>query len=132
MIWEKKEKKKVSLNDWSYIICRSQQINWTVWKITWNVAELSRPFLIFGLDCCKRGSAKKSWELSNHCLCFWSTNFNHWLAVHWISSCTVDNLIQYFEQLGPVWQTGKGIDPLFKLFDVYLEVKSITYWLKLP
>jgi hypothetical protein len=25
----------------------------------------------------------------------------------------VDNFIQYFEQPGPVWQTGKGIDPLF-------------------
>ena len=23
--------------------------------------------------------------LANHCLCFWTTNFIHWLAVHWIS-----------------------------------------------
>jgi hypothetical protein len=24
--------------------------------------------------------------LANHCLCFWTTNFIHWLAVHWIRS----------------------------------------------
>jgi hypothetical protein len=30
-----------------------------------------------------------------HCLCFWTTNFIHWLAVHWISSCPVDNFIQW-------------------------------------
>ena len=39
--------------------------------------------------------------LANHCLCFWTTNFIHWLADHWISSCPVDNFIQCFEQPGP-------------------------------
>ena len=39
--------------------------------------------------------------LANHCLCFWTTNFIHWLAVHWIISCPVDNFVQCFEQPGP-------------------------------
>jgi hypothetical protein len=33
--------------------------------------------------------------LANHCLCFWTTNFIHLLTVHWISSCPVDNFIQW-------------------------------------
>ena len=64
-------------------------------------------FLICGLDCFYTGSAKNygscpldnilsSGYLANPCLCFWTTNFIHWLAVHWIS-----NFIQYFEQPGP-------------------------------
>jgi TM2 domain-containing membrane protein YozV len=63
-------------------------------------------FLICGLDCFYTGSAKNygscplnnilsSGYLANPCLCFWTTNFIHWLAVHWISSCPVDNLIQW-------------------------------------
>jgi hypothetical protein len=63
-------------------------------------------FLICGLDCFYTGNAKNygscpldkilsSGYLANPCLCFWTTNFIHWLAVHWISSCPVDNLIQW-------------------------------------
>ena len=63
-------------------------------------------FLICGLDCFYTGNAKNygscpldkmlsSGYLANPCLCFWTTNFIHWLAVHCISSCPVDNLIQW-------------------------------------
>jgi hypothetical protein len=87
------------------------QINWTAWKITWNVAELSRLFFIFFLFLVwiadfYTGSAKSNGScpldnilsngyLANHCLCFWTTNCIHLLAVHWISSCPVDNFIQW-------------------------------------
>jgi hypothetical protein len=61
-------------NDWSYIICRSQQINWTAWKIAWNVAELSRPFLLLsGLHLHRK--CKELWELSTGQNC-----------IQWISS----------------------------------------------
>jgi hypothetical protein len=54
-------------------------------------------FLICGLDCFYTGNAKNygscpldkilySGYLANPCLCFWTTNFIQWLAVHWISS----------------------------------------------
>ena len=63
-------------------------------------------FLICGLDCFYTGNVKNygscplnkilsSGYLANPCLCLWTTNFIHWLAVHWISSCPVDNLIQW-------------------------------------
>jgi hypothetical protein len=63
-------------------------------------------FLICGLDCFYTGNAKNygscpldnilsSGYLANPCLCFWTTNFIQWLAVHWISGCPVDNLIQW-------------------------------------
>ena len=63
------------------------------------------PFLGSGL-LLRVGSAKNygscpldkilsSGYLANHCLCFWTTNFIHWLAAHWISSCPVDNFIQW-------------------------------------
>ena len=63
--------------------------------------NLADPFLIlfmFGLDCrLLHRKWKELWELSmdkllssgnlaNHCLCFWTTNVIHWLALHWISS----------------------------------------------
>jgi hypothetical protein len=73
-------------------------------KITWNVADPC--FLICGLDCFYTGNAKNygscpldkilsSGYLAIPCLCFWTTNFIQWLAVHWISSRPVDNLIQW-------------------------------------
>ena len=38
-----------------------------MWKITWNVAELSKLFFIFGLDCFKSGSAKQEQYLILSC-----------------------------------------------------------------
>jgi hypothetical protein len=110
-------------------------IDWTAWKITWNVADPC--FLICGLDCFYTGNAKNygscpldkilsSGYLANPCLCFWTTNFIQWLAVHWISSRPVDNLIQ--------WITLSSIlNNRAQLFNIYSEFFSqscnfVNFW----
>ena len=70
----------------------SQQINWTAWKITWNVAELSRPFVNFfyfwsGLLLHRK--CKELWELSNRQNC-----------IQWISSQPLSLLLN--NQLYPL------------------------------
>ena len=86
----------------SKMIWRSQQINWTAWKITWNVAELSRP-LIFNLwsGLLLHRKWKELWELTLST----GQNFIQWISSHALllnnQFYPVDNFIQYFEQPGP-------------------------------
>jgi hypothetical protein len=99
-------------------------------------------FFIFGLDCFKRGSAKRAWELSTgqnfiqwiaiqSCLCFWSTNFNHWLGIHWISSCPVDNLIQWIT-LSSILNNRAQFDKLEKELIHCLNTIAFVYmWIQL-
>jgi hypothetical protein len=82
---------------------------------------------------CPLDKILSSGYLANHCLCFWTTNCIHWLALHWISSCPVDNFIQWVT-LSSILNNREYECLMYTLIynsqkiNIFFKVSSLNYW----